>query len=67
MPGMSGIELAHLLHARAQRIPVVLMTAYPDAPAYAAKENGIVIDLLEKPLDGDRLDAVIREALGDES
>lgn len=65
MTGMSGVELAHLLHRRATPPPVILITAYPEAPATKAKSTGIVIELLEKPLDGDTLLGAVRAALGE--
>jgi len=65
MPGMSGVELAHLLHKQATPPPVILITAYPEAPAAKAKSTGIVVDLLEKPLDGGALLDAVRIAIGE--
>lgn len=65
MTGMSGVELAHLLHKQEVRAPVILITAFPETPAAKAKSTGIVVDLLEKPLDGDALLGAIRTAIGD--
>jgi len=66
MTGMSGVELAHLLHKQTTPPPVILITAYPEAPAAKAKSTGIVVGLLEKPLDGDALLGAVRIALGDQ-
>lgn len=65
MTGMSGVELAHLLHKQATPPPVILITAYPEARAANAKSSGVVLDLLEKPLDGDALLNAVRSAIGD--
>ncbi|WBO21800.1 response regulator transcription factor [Sphingomonas abietis] len=65
MSGMSGVELAHLLHKQAPPPPVILITAYPEARAAHAKSSGVVLDLLEKPLDGDALLGAVRAAIGD--
>jgi FixJ family two-component response regulator len=59
MPGMTGVVLAERLHERASDLPIVLMTAYPNEQALALRELGCVTDLLEKPLDGDLLQAAI--------
>ena len=64
MSGMSGVELAHHLHATDNAPPVILITAYPEARAFAARDTGIVVDLLEKPLDGDALLAAVQKGLG---
>jgi two-component system response regulator FixJ len=48
MPDMSGLELAELLHARVDRIPVLLITASP-TPAIVARAALLGIEVLEKP------------------
>lgn len=63
MPGMSGLELASHLALRDQPPPVVLITAFPDARALAAKASGLIIDLIEKPLDDEIFLAAVRKAL----
>ncbi|MDO6414209.1 response regulator [Sphingomonas sp. BIUV-7] len=63
MPGMSGIELAHVLKSLTPRPPVILITAYPDARAIAAKTSGVASALLEKPLDGDLFLAAVQSAI----
>lgn len=65
MPGMSGVDLAHLLHGQPTPPPIILITAYPETRAVNAKKSGIVVDLLEKPLDGDALLDAVRIATGD--
>jgi CheY-like chemotaxis protein len=53
MEGMNGLELAHNIHARQPKIPVILVTGYsqveggPDVNACLAKD-ALFPDLLEK-------------------
>lgn len=61
MPGMSGIELAALLEARAVRPQIVFVTAF-DAFAVAAFDVAAV-DYLLKPIDPDRLRRAIDRAI----
>lgn len=63
MPGISGLELAHRLALRQPRPPVILITAFPDAHAFSARDSGLVAAMIEKPLDSDALLAVIEKAL----
>jgi FixJ family two-component response regulator len=56
MPGMSGLQLHARLIAMGLRIPVIFITAYPEAvPAPLA--------CLPKPFDAERLLACIETAL----
>lgn len=51
MPGMTGIDLFHVLRERGNRVPVVLMTGFHDElPTRRALEDG-VFTLLIKPFD----------------
>ncbi|MDQ1229174.1 response regulator transcription factor [Sphingomonas sp. 2378] len=63
MPGMTGVVLAQHLHHRAPELPIILMTAYPNERAQTLRDAGCVVDLLEKPLDGDLLQATIEAAI----
>ncbi|MDE1918691.1 MAG: response regulator [Sphingomonadales bacterium] len=63
MPGMSGLELARHLATRDHPPPVVLITAYPDARALAARASGLVVDMIEKPLDSEAFLAAVESAL----
>ncbi len=55
MPGMDGIELLKLVHARAPATDVVIMTAYEDLPTVARAMREGALDFLVKPLDLHRL------------
>jgi FixJ family two-component response regulator len=64
MPEMNGLELQAELVAKRRPIPVIFVTAFPDARIRAlALETGAV-GFLCKPLDSDDLLAHIRSALG---
>ena len=63
MPGMSGLELYQALVAAGERIPTVLITAYPeDITRSRAREAGISC-LLGKPFAAEELLECIDEAL----
>lgn len=64
MPGLSGLDLQGLLHARGVTLPVIFLTGAASVPqAVAAMRNGAV-DFIEKPFDGDALVARIRLTYG---
>jgi DNA-binding NtrC family response regulator len=63
MPGISGFELLRKLKADAPDVTVVLMTAYDDMQtAIDAMKEG-AYDYLVKPLDLERLEAILGSAL----
>jgi DNA-binding NtrC family response regulator len=63
MPGMSGFDLLRKLKADAPDVVVVLMTAFDDMQtAIDAMKDG-AYDYMVKPLDLDRLEAIIAGAL----
>jgi DNA-binding NtrC family response regulator len=64
MPGISGLETLRRSRARHGRLPVLMVTAYPDIrDAVGAIRDGAV-DYLEKPIDLDELLAAVRKATG---
>ncbi len=63
MPGMTGIELHRHLIDAGQRIPTILVTAYPDEMTRnRALKDGVVCYLC-KPVDDDHLERCLRSAL----
>jgi two-component system, NtrC family, response regulator HydG len=63
MPGMTGFDLLRKLKADAPDVAVVLMTAFDDMQtAIDAMKDG-AFDYLVKPLELDRLEAIIASAL----
>src|SRR4051812_5243188 len=55
MPGMSGLALHERLVSRGGRLPVILMTAYPDEPVRARALKAGVVAYLAKPFADDEL------------
>ena len=63
MPGMTGVELYACLIEAGQKIPTILVTAYPDEATRArALKDGIVCYLL-KPFDDNDLMDCVRKAV----
>lgn len=64
LPGMSGIEALAEIRKLADKLPVLLITAYADLrQAVAAVKSG-ADDYLAKPVDLDELETAIFDALG---
>jgi FixJ family two-component response regulator len=63
MPTMTGIELHRQLMASGRRIPVILMTAYPDDNVRVRALACGVIGYLSKTFDDDALLGFVRSAL----
>jgi FixJ family two-component response regulator len=64
MPGMNGIELQALLLQRGIDIPVVFMTGRATVSRSVQAMKQGAVDFLEKPVDGQTLIDVIRNAVG---
>jgi two-component system response regulator HydG len=64
LPGMSGIDALAEIRRLADKLPVLLITAYADLrQAVAAVKSG-ADDYLAKPIDLDELEAAISDAIG---
>lgn len=63
MPGMNGIELQALLFQRGIDIPVVFMTGRATVSRSVQAMKQGAVDFLEKPVDGQTLIDVIRNAV----
>ncbi|MHA6720994.1 response regulator transcription factor [Sphingomonas sp. RS6] len=64
MPGRSGIELGQWLRDRGFAKAVILMTAYPSDALRARAEALKLAEVLEKPVDPERLSRALVKALG---
>jgi len=64
LPGTSGIEALAEIRKLAERLPVLLITAYADLRQAVAAMKGGADDYLAKPVDLDELEAAIFDALG---
>ena len=63
MPGMSGLELSHLLAARIPPVPVIMITAVaePSLKTKAAASGSVCV--LKKPFEADALIDCLQSAL----
>ena len=59
MPGMTGLELQDLLDSKGFRIPVIFVTGHGDVDMAVHVLKQGAADFLQKPVDGDRLIAVV--------
>ncbi len=62
MPGMDGLELLELLHARYPTLPVIIMTAHSDLESAVSAYHGGAFEYLPKPFDVDDAIQQIRRA-----
>ena len=66
MPGLDGLEVQRLLHARGVALPVVMITGHGNIPmAVQAMREGAA-DFLEKPVSGGQLLASVARAIAGE-
>ena len=63
MPRMSGVELQDLLHSQGRQLPIIFITAFPDASTRARALNAGAVCFLPKPFDGPTLIECIDTAL----
>ena len=63
MPGMSGLELQHALHARGIERPIVFITGQGDIPTTVQAMKAGAVSFLSKPVHRTELVDAVREAL----
>jgi FixJ family two-component response regulator len=63
MPGLSGLELQDRLIAAGRRVPIVFITAFPNARAQKRALKAGAICLLSKPFGEEELLSCIRSVL----
>ena len=63
MPGMTGIELKHMLASRDSRVPVIMITARTEEPLLARAKRSGATCLLQKPFDAETLVECLDRAL----
>lgn len=64
MPGMSGLELLDKIMSQYPRLPVILMTAYPENRSVIDSRGIDGFDFLLKPFSADHLIRAVEKALG---
>jgi FixJ family two-component response regulator len=64
MPGLGGLELQRILAAEGSRLPIIFITAYPDADVRQRALHGGALCFLSKPFDGSDLVQCLENALG---
>jgi two-component system nitrogen regulation response regulator GlnG len=63
MPGVSGLELLKIVHAKAPEIPVIIITAHTDLESAVASYRGGAFEYLPKPFDVDEAVRLTRRAI----
>ncbi len=63
MPGMSGLELAKILHDKHSEIPVIVMTAHTDLDSALASYESGAFEYLPKPFDLDEAVRLVHRAV----
>ena len=63
MPGMSGLDLQDQLVIQGRRIPIILITAFPEQSAHERALAAGAFAYLEKPFDGEAMASLLRKAL----
>ena len=63
MPGLGGLELQKILAAEGRRLPIIFVTAFPDAQVRQVAMDAGAMCFLSKPFDGDALIQCLERAL----
>lgn len=63
MPGLSGIELQSLLLAQARRMPIILVTAFPEEHTRSRAMEAGALGFLNKPFESQTLIKLIEKAI----
>lgn len=63
MPGMSGLELQHLMATKNLSLPVIVITGHGDISMAVQAMKGGAFDFIEKPFDDKKLVDRINEAI----
>jgi FixJ family two-component response regulator len=63
MPGLGGLELQKMLAAEGSQLPIIFITAFPDARVRQTAIDGGATCFLSKPFDGEALINCLERAL----
>lgn len=64
MPGVGGLELQQILLAEGSRLPIIFITAFPDARVQQQAMQAGATCFLSKPFEGDTLIHCLESVLG---
>jgi FixJ family two-component response regulator len=64
MPGLSGMDLQHVLAERHSCLPIVFISGHGDIPTTVRAMKAGAVDFLPKPFQDEDLLAAVRQALG---
>ena len=64
MPGLGGLELQQALAAENSPMPIIFITAYPDANIRQLALQAGAVGFLSKPFDGDTLMGCLERVFG---
>jgi two-component system, LuxR family, response regulator FixJ len=63
MPGLSGLDLQHVLAQMEERLPIIFLTGHGDIPASVRAMKAGAVDFLTKPVQREALLSAVRNAL----
>jgi FixJ family two-component response regulator len=63
MPGMSGLDLQNQLVTQGRRIPIILITGFPEQSARERALAAGAFAYLEKPVNGEALASLLRKVI----
>lgn len=67
MPKMNGLELQKRLVSAGEDIPIIFVTGHGDVPTCVEAMKAGAVDFVEKPVDGETLLGLVRDALNENS
>jgi DNA-binding NtrC family response regulator len=66
MPKMNGVDAYRIMRRIKPDLPAILISGYPNSVAMAHEDDGIIPEIIAKPLRPDHLISRIHELLGDQ-
>ena len=63
MPKINGVEAIAYFRKEYSRVPVVVLTGFPDINMATSFLNDGVVDYLVKPVEGEKLKAAVAKAM----
>ncbi|GGF89470.1 DNA-binding response regulator [Azorhizobium oxalatiphilum] len=63
LPDLNGLDLQSMIAVETDRIPIIFITGYGDAPSIVRAMKAGAIEFLTKPLDAEALLSAVRDAI----